>query len=159
MTIAEVQKKQQANEMFATGRYQLITSTLADAVTKLGLDTSQKYDEAMQDKIFCEYLIKIKRKAIIDFLEADGDIEEAIYAWAKEFASAGVRKGKKISSIILKDAAGKPVLHPVTRKKQFVERYAESEGVSFYQGDGLNTAHITPEEMVRALKESKENGK
>jgi len=59
----------------------------------------------------------------------------------------------------LKDAAGKPVLHPVTRKKQFVERYAESEGVSFYQGDGLNTAHITPEEMVRALKESKENGK
>ena len=95
MTIAEVQKKQQANEMFATGRYQLITSTLADAVTKLGLDTSQKYDEAMQDKIFCEYLIKIKRKAIIDFLEADGDIEEAIYAWAKEFASAGVRKGKK----------------------------------------------------------------
>ena len=159
MTIAEVQKKQQANEMFATGRYQLITSTLADAVTKLGLDTSQKYDEAMQDKIFCEYLIKIKRKAIIDFLEADGDIEEAIYAWAKEFASAGVRKGKKISSIILKDAAGKPVLHPATRKKQFVERYAESEGVSFYQGDGLNTAHITPEEMVRALKESKENGK
>ena len=159
MTIAEVQKKQQANEMFATGRYQLITPTLADAVTKLRLDTSQKYDEAMQDKIFCEYLIKIKRKAIIEFLEADGDVEDAIYAWAKEFASAGVRRGKKISSIILKDAAGKPILHPVTYKKQFVERYAESEGVSFYQGDGLNTAHITPEEMVHALIESKENDK
>jgi len=159
MTIAEVQKKQENREKFATGRYQLITQTLADAVDKLALDTSLKYDEEMQDKIFVEYLIKIKRKAIIDFLEGDGDVEDAIYAWAKEFASAGVRKGKKISSIILKNSAGVPILHPVTHKKQWVERHAQSEGVSFYQGDGLNAAHITPDEMVRVLKESKKNGK
>ncbi|NSX07854.1 hypothetical protein HTX81_04570 [Pseudomonas lini] len=157
LTIAEVQQKQENDEMFATGRYQLITPTLAEAVDKLGLDTSQKYDEAMQDRIFVDYLIKIKRKAIINYLEGDGDVEDAIYAWAKEFASAGVRQGKKISSIVLKDAAGVPILHPVTHKKQWVERHAQSEGVSFYQGDGLNSAHITPDEMVRALEESKRN--
>lgn len=157
LTIAEVQQKQENDEMFATGRYQLITPTLAEAVDKLSLDTSQKYDEAMQDKIFSEYLIKIKRKAIINYLEGDGDVEDAIYAWAKEFASAGVRKGKKISSIVLKNSAGQPILHPVTHKKQWVERHAETEGVSFYHGDGLNTAHITPDEMVRVLEESKRN--
>jgi hypothetical protein len=157
LTIAEVQQKQENDEMFATGRYQLITPTLAEAVDKLGLDTSQKYDEAMQDRIFVDYLIKIKRKAIINYLEGDGDVEDAIYAWAKEFASAGVRQGKKISSIVLKDAAGVPILHPVTHKKQWVERHAQSEGVSFYQGDGLNSAHITPDEMVCALEESKRN--
>jgi hypothetical protein len=90
--------------------------------------------------------------------EGDGDVEDAIYAWAKEFASAGVRRGKKISSTYLKDSAGHAILDPVTHKKQIIERHAEV-GVSYYLGDGLNTAHITPDEMVRVLEESKKNAK
>ncbi|WP_248740390.1 peptidoglycan DD-metalloendopeptidase family protein [Pseudomonas sp. MWU12-2029] len=157
LTIAEVQAKQENSEMFATGRYQIVTSTLADAVDKLKLDTSQKYDEAMQDKIFDQYLIRIKRKAIINYLEGSGDVEDAIYAWAKEFASAGVRRGKRINPTYLKDSAGHAILDPVTHKRQMIERVAEVEGVSYYQGDGLNVAHIKPDEMVRVLEESKKN--
>jgi len=46
----------------------------------------------MQGKIFNEYIIKINHPAIINYLEGNGSVEEAIYDWAKEFASAGVRR-------------------------------------------------------------------
>lgn len=78
-------------------------------------------------------MIKIKRKNIIKYLEYNGDIEDAIYDWDKEFALAGVRKGKAISG----------------------GRVATFEGSSYYQGDGLNSAHILPDQMVKALRESK----
>lgn len=38
-------------------------------------------------------------------------------------------------------------------------RYASAEGVSYYSGDGINHAHIMPDDMVRVLKESKNEGK
>jgi hypothetical protein len=68
-----------------------------------------------------------------------------------------VRKGKRINPIrqrdengnIVKDADGKPIL---------IERTAEVEGESYYSGDGLNKAHILPDEMVKVLEESKRNG-
>ncbi|WP_130224892.1 hypothetical protein [Escherichia sp. E13S3] len=120
-------------DMFATGRFQIIPSTLRSAVEELKLDVNSLYDESMQDKIFEEYLIKIKRKPIIEYLEGDGSVEDAIYAWAQEFASGGVRKGKTISK----------------------GRTAHNEGVSYYSGDGLNRAHLMPDEMVEILEESK----
>ena len=98
MTIKEVMESQaDRNGMFATGRFQIIPDTLHDAVNKLSLDIHSLYDEDMQDKIFEEYLITYKRPAIKNYLENNGCIEDAIYAWALEFASAGVRKGKEIS--------------------------------------------------------------
>ena len=133
LTIQQVMDAQKKHDMFATGRFQIIPSTLKDAISKLALDMNALYDESLQDKIFEEYLIKIKRKPIIDFLEGDGSVEDAMYAWAMEFASAGVRKGKKISR----------------------NRIAESEGVSYYTGDGLNKAHILPDKMKELLEESK----
>lgn len=135
LTIKQVQDKQAARDMFATGRFQVIPDTLTAAVKSLKLGTSLKYDMTTQDKIFEEYLIKVKRPQIINYLEGDGSVEDAIYAWAKEFASAGVRKGKPISK----------------------GRVAAFEGSSYYQGDGLNSAHIMPDEMVRVLEESKAN--
>ena len=143
--------------MFATGRFQLIPDTLSAAVKCLNIDTNLKYDSAIQDKIFNEYLIKVKRKALINYLEGNGSVEDAIYAWAMEFASAGVRKGKRISPIkqrdengnVVKDANGKPI---------WIERTASVEGESYYSGDGLNAAHILPDEMVKVLEESKRNG-
>jgi len=157
LTLKEIQQKQRNRELFAIGRYQLIPDTLSNAINHLNLDLALKFDEAVQDKIFDEYLIKVKRKAFIRYLESDGLVEDAIYAWAMEFASAGVRKGKKISPIkqrdengnVIRDENGKPIL---------IQRTASIEGESYYSGDGLNTAHILPDEMVRALEESKRNG-
>lgn len=158
MTLGEVMRKQDDREMFATGRFQIITPTLLEAKTRLNLDKNEFYDEAMQDRIFEDYLIKIKRPAIIKYLEGDGDIEDAIYDWAKEFASAGVRKGKKISpgkvkrfdneGNALKDKSGN-ILYKIG------PRCAPFEGASYYHGDGLNKAHLMPSDMVSALIESK----
>ncbi|KFC78101.1 hypothetical protein GBAG_3483, partial [Buttiauxella agrestis ATCC 33320] len=134
MTIKQVMETQQhTNVMFATGRFQIIPGTLIDAVKSLKLDVNSLYDEAIQDQIFEEYIIKVKRPAIIAYLEGNGSVEDAIYDWAKEFASAGVRKGKTISK----------------------GRVAQDEGVSYYSGDGLNHAHLTPNSMVNILRESK----
>ncbi|MGU3414481.1 hypothetical protein ACLBW0_10895 [Enterobacteriaceae bacterium C34A] len=134
MTIQQVMDAQKDRcVMFATGRFQIIPGTLRDAVKVLNLDINKLYDELMQDYIFEEYLIKIKRKPIIDYLEGSGSVEDAAYAWAKEFASAGVRKGCIIN-------------------KGNIARY---DGISYYAGDGLNKAHIMPDDMVRVLEESK----
>lgn len=157
LTLKEVQVKQANREFFAIGRYQLIPDTLNAAINHLNLELTLKFDEAVQDQIFEEYLIKMKRTAFINYLEGNGSAEDAIYAWAMEFASAGVRKGKRISPVkqrdehgnVVKDANGKPI---------WVERTAGIEGESYYSGDGLNAAHILPDEMVKVLEESKHNG-
>lgn len=70
------------------------------------------------------------------FLKGEGNIEDAIYDWAKEFASAGVEKGRKISK----------------------GRIAKG-GESYYSGDGLNKAHISPSQMKSALIKSIEEMK
>jgi hypothetical protein len=92
MTLQEVMDAQKERQMFATGRFQIIPGTLKSAVKILELDKTALYDAEMQDKIFEDYLIKIKRPAINNYLEGNGSVEDAIYEWAKEFASAGVRK-------------------------------------------------------------------
>ncbi|EEW9976652.1 hypothetical protein K5I76_004798, partial [Salmonella enterica] len=134
MTLQQVMDAQ-ANPgvMFATGRFQLIPATLQAAVHQLHLDSTALYDSSMQDRIFNDYLIKIKRPEFINYLEGDGNVEDAIYAWAKEFASAGVRKGKQISK----------------------GRISANDGHGYYDGDGLNKASLLPDDMVRALEESK----
>ncbi|EGR0196068.1 hypothetical protein FRN31_04100 [Vibrio alginolyticus] len=128
MTIKEVMEKQKSREIFAAGRFQLIPTTLKDAVNYLGIDISDTFSPEVQDRIFDEYLITKKRPNIMRFLRGEGKIEDAIYDWAKEFASAGVERGRKISKG--RTAVG---------------------GESYYSGDGLNKAHISPEEMKRSL--------
>lgn len=84
-------------------------------------------------------------------------MEEAIYAWTMEFASAGVRKGKRISPIKQHNENGN-VVKDENEKPIWIERTASVEGESYYAGDGLNAAHILPSEMVKVLEESKRNG-
>jgi hypothetical protein len=132
-TVSEVMKKQKERSMFAVGRFQVITSTLNEAVESLSIDITSLFDKAIQDRIFNEYLISKKRPQIMSYLEGNGRIEDAMYAWAKEFASAGVEKGKKISQ----------------------NRIAEG-GESYYAGDGLNKAHLTPDKMKETLMKAKQ---
>jgi len=150
LTIKEIQKKQKDRDVFAVGRYQLIPNTLNSAVTSLGLDINQKLDEEMQDKIFDEYLIKVKRPKIIAYLEGSGSVEDAMYSAAQEWASIGVEKGKPISDKVVKNKKGKVISR--------IKRYAKG-GESYYAGDGLNKAHITPEQIKNALTNSKDANK
>ncbi|EOU9513069.1 hypothetical protein ACOJCK_003009 [Cronobacter dublinensis] len=160
MTISQVidsQDDKSSQGMFATGRFQITPDTLKNAVNSLGLNINNLYDEDMQDKIFEEYVIKVKRPAIISYLEGNGNIEDAIYDWAKEFASAGVRKGKPISpskSEFEKNPDGDFKLDN-KGKRMRKRRVALTEGVSYYSDDGINKALIKPDEMIRVLEESK----
>lgn len=160
MTIKEVMTSQEDDTsigMFATGRFQVVPKTLKDAVSKLNLDVNALYDEEMQDKIFNEYLIKLKRPAIINYLEGNGSVEDAIYDWAKEFASAGVRKGKEISpsKTEFETNSDGSFVRDKKGNKIHKKRYAQVEGVSYYSGDGINKAHLKPDDMVKVLKDSK----
>jgi hypothetical protein len=162
-TLDVLMEKQKKNsngfrEIFAAGRYQIIPDTLKDAVAKMSLSCEEKFTSELQDRIFNEYIIKIKRPNIIKYLDGDGDVEDAIHDWAMEFASAGVRKGKEIKSIKMRDSDGNVMLDAKTKKAKHQKRYASFEGESYYNGDGFNTAHIMPDDMVAILKESKKNG-
>ncbi len=147
-TIKEIQKKQENKDLFAVGRYQLIPATLNAAIVSLGLNVDEKLSEEMQDKIFDEYLITVKRPKIIAYLEKDGTVEDAMYASAQEWASIGVEKGKRISDKKTK----------IDGKTVITKRYAVG-GESYYAGDGLNNAHITPEQIKTALINSKDENK
>ena len=119
--------------IFAAGKFQITPEVLKSAVIYLELDTDLLFNEEMQYYIFDKYLIKKKRPEIIKYLEADGDLEQALYGTAREWAGVGVRKGKEISR----------------------GRTAQADGVSYYSDDRINKAHIMPEIMKIALVNSK----
>lgn len=148
MTIKDIISKQDCRDIFAVGRYQLIPITLNAAIESLALDLNSKLDAETQDKIFDEYLITIKRPDIINYLEGDSSLNSAMYASAKEWASIGVEKDNRISDQKIK----------VGEKIIYKKRYAKG-GESYYAGDGLNKAHITPEEIKNVLINSKNNNK
>lgn len=88
MTVAEVMAAQKSGKFNAAGRYQLIGSTLSDAVKSMGLKGDEKFDKATQDKIFEQYLVGNKRKAIGDFINGkSNNIGAAIKAASMEWAS------------------------------------------------------------------------
>jgi hypothetical protein len=99
MTIAEIMRRQSikwgsSNEdekLFAVGKYQMIPSTLSDAVKTLNLDTSQKFTGDLQEKLFEEYLISQKRPAIANYLNSPTDdpalLYKALKALSLEWAS------------------------------------------------------------------------
>lgn len=63
--IKDIVQKQKNKDLFAVGRYQLVPKTLNAAIAALKIDVDKNLDEEMQDRIFDEYLIKIKRPTII----------------------------------------------------------------------------------------------
>lgn len=88
MTISEVMAAQKAGRFNAAGRYQMIGSTLSDGVQALGLGGGEKFDRATQDRLFNEYLVGIKRKAIGDYINGkSNNLGAALHAAAREWAS------------------------------------------------------------------------
>jgi hypothetical protein len=76
------------NRLFAVGRYQLIPTTFKDAIERLKLDKTAVFDEALQDRILCDYLLKIKRHQIYDYVcGLSSDIKAAALAASEEWAS------------------------------------------------------------------------
>ncbi|MCW2457637.1 UNVERIFIED_ORG: hypothetical protein M2414_005410 [Rahnella aquatilis] len=155
LTISEVLKKQEGKEIFATGRFQVIHDTLKAAVDSLNLDVNEKYNEEMQDNIFDNYLVKMKRHYIGDYLCGTGSLSSAMYASAQEWASVGIRKGQLKQKIPLLDAAGHKQ-YDSDHNLITTQHPATFEGESYYNGDGINHASITPKQLEEALLNSKE---
>ena len=96
MTVGEVMAAQSRGDFNAAGRYQIIGSTLRDAAKTLGLSGNEMFDKAMQDRIFVEYLLKHKRKAVWNYINGKSDdLHGAMLALSQEWASfADPRTGK-----------------------------------------------------------------
>lgn len=96
MTVAQVMEAQSRGDFNAAGRYQIIGSTLRDAAKTLGLSGNEMFDRATQDRIFVEYLLKHKRKAIWNYINGKSDdLHGAMLALSQEWASfADPRTGK-----------------------------------------------------------------
>ena len=137
MTLKQVMLKQKDIKLlYATGRYQIIPKTLKEAKKILNLNENDLYNEDMQDRIFEEYLIDKKRPAVMAYLKGNGDIDKAAYALAKEFASIGVKRGLKLANGQI--AKG---------------------GESYYNNQAGNKSFHSPEKVIKALKETKEQYK
>lgn len=88
MTLAQVMAAQRAGQFNAAGRYQIIGSTLAEAARGLKLKGNEMFDRRIQDRIFEQYLVRNKRRAIADYVEGrSGDLRAALRAASREWAS------------------------------------------------------------------------
>lgn len=133
MTVAEVMAAQRSHRFNAAGRYQIIGDTLSDAAASLGLSGSEKFDRGMQDRIFEDYLVKTKRRGIMDFVTGkSGQVRDAVYATAKEWASVAVPAGMRTESGRISDGR-----------------------MTFYDRQGKNRASITEAQMTQAIENTR----
>jgi muramidase (phage lysozyme) len=93
MTIGEIQKLQaikspdNKDRLFAVGKYQLIPTTLAMAVDSLGIAEDQVFNEETQEKLGM-WLMMEKRQDLGDYIRGKhDDLDKALEAAAKEWAS------------------------------------------------------------------------
>ena len=129
MTLAEVQAAQPTwTKLYgssATGRYQFMYATLKGLIDELGLNTKQKLDSNLQDRLAYHLL---RRRGYDAFVFGRIDATEFGKRLAQEWASFPVLKGTKGAH------------RNVTR------------GQSYYVGDGLNKSLVKPEQVEQALK-------
>lgn len=102
MTLEEIMRKQQLplmnpDRLFAVGKYQIVTKTLREAVRSLGLNVSEKFTPALQERIFAEFLATRKkgRKRLENFIKGKSDdVDGAITDTALEWASVQKPDGR-----------------------------------------------------------------
>ena len=103
MTVGEVMRRQNLGSsdpesLFAVGKYQFTTDTLAETVNALGIDRNAKFTPQLQEKMFADYLVDEKRPDVKAYITGQSSgpegLERAQHALAQEFASVGdPRKG------------------------------------------------------------------
>lgn len=89
MTIADVLEWQKryveaGNASSAVGRYQIISPTLVGLVKQLDINTSEKYDEAMQNRLA---IALMERRGSIDFVKEKLSAETFAHELSKEWAA------------------------------------------------------------------------
>jgi hypothetical protein len=133
MSVADIQRGQRNHDFNAVGRYQIIGSTLDAAVKALRLTGYEKFDRALQDRIFNEYLIGQKRHAIADYISGKSDdLAAAILAASQEWASVAAPAGSRL------------------------QNGGTADGLtSYYAGTANNKASISAAEMANILKKER----
>lgn len=130
MTVGEIREQQKAGNLHAVGRFQMIGSTLQGAIKAGEVNLNDVFDEKTQNRLF-DYLLK-KRPVARAYMTGENDnVEDAVTALSKEWAAIGVPK----------DMQG---------NKRWVKK-----GESYYAGDGVNRATISPESVIEALERDK----
>ena len=96
LTVGQVNDRQHLrgddpNRVFAVGKYQVIPTTMDDAILKLHLDRNQMFTPELQDRIFSQYLIVDKRPDIHGFITGQPGVTLAAAqrSLAQEWASFG----------------------------------------------------------------------
>lgn len=152
-TLGEVMEMQR-NGIFAVGKYQIIPSTMKEAVQKLGLDPNIKFTPELQERIFRDYLVAGKRPAIKDYITGESDdLDAANEALAYEFASVPGKDGRgKYDGDSAGNRANRGLLDKVRKGlEKEREKYAEAiasgktpeeawSGLSFKSEDENETA-------------------
>jgi hypothetical protein len=93
MTVAEIMALQALDahdpkRLFAVGKYQLIPSSLKEAVRRLQISGSTMFTPQVQEQIFRNYVLGIKRSQIKAYITAKSDdLNAAQIALAMEFSS------------------------------------------------------------------------
>lgn len=136
MTVEEVMRRQsikwgspnENEKLFAVGKYQMIPTTLSDAVKKLNIDPKQKFSAQLQERLFEEYLIGQKNPAITKYLNSPVDDPTLLYKALKSLSN-------EWASIADPDIPG---------------------GTTSHYGSG-NKASISVTQMTTLLKQDREN--
>lgn len=94
LTVAEIQRRQALDlgtpghfsdeRLFAIGKYQVIPETLKGAIDYLGIQPDEKFTPQLQDRIFAEYLIVEKQKAVYGYVT--GDERYSLYAARRQLS-------------------------------------------------------------------------
>ncbi|QWF15409.1 peptidoglycan-binding domain-containing protein [Lysobacter capsici] len=94
MTIQEIMRWQSLasgdpDRLFAVGKYQVIPATMRLTVNGLGVDLSEKYTPENQERMFADYLVRVKRPDIYRYIagEEGATLREAQKAACLEWAS------------------------------------------------------------------------
>lgn len=164
MSIAQIMARQSLrpgdpNRLFAVGKYQVIPSTMREAVKSLGLDTNSKFGPEMQENIFRNFLIAGKRPQIKDFIIGKGSsLQAAQLAAAQEFASvAAPRTGRSFyagsggnAASISASRVGDALLRERAKYQQYLkEGLSPADAWSKLSGGSSPTANVPkPSEAI-----------
>lgn len=97
MTINQILAKQEKKEFHAVGKYQMVYTTLKEGKKILKLSGDEKFDAAMQERLFKDYLISNKpgREDLRDYISGKSDnLEAALNDLSLEFSSVSKVYGR-----------------------------------------------------------------